>query len=199
MTHEGRAKLLDFGLAKRTGPPRDSGIAHSLPRAANRSRDGAGDGRIHVPGTGAGRGGGSPLGHLLLRRRAVRNAVRAAGFPARYGRGNHDRDPERGPAGDRGRRLRSIARSATDRPTLPRKEARRALSVRPGHRFRPAGRLWFHGRGPAGGGRGARTEAAGAGSPRSRPRPCLWPPDWGCIERGGRRSAARRRGSSSGR
>ena len=109
---------------------------------------GAGDGGLHVARAGPGRGGGPPLGHLLLRGGALRDALRRASVPARQRGRDDERDPEGGPAravrdgpGDLARARaascavvwRSAPGTASTRPTISRSRSRRS---RPGSRDR---------------------------------------------------------------
>ena len=66
LTHDGRAKILDFGLARLGTAPRPPATASRLdPRAAHRARHGHGHRRLHVPRAGAREGRRRALRHLL--------------------------------------------------------------------------------------------------------------------------------------
>ena len=82
LTSDGRIKILDFGLAKLTqvdGRPSDASVHGD---GGHGARGGAGHGGLHVARAGDGRGGGSPLGHLLSGRGAVRASLRGEPVPA---------------------------------------------------------------------------------------------------------------------
>ena len=73
VTSDGRAKVLDFGLAKRVERAPTSETrqrARDAPGARHRHP------RLHVAGTGGGKTGGCAVGRLFARRRALRDAHR---------------------------------------------------------------------------------------------------------------------------
>ena len=76
VTNDGRVKILDFGLAKLTQADGADGPQTNLP-TARRHRAGRrhGDARLHVARAGQGQAGRPALGHLLVRRDPLRDAV----------------------------------------------------------------------------------------------------------------------------
>ena len=82
ITAERIVKVLDFGLAKLMEPAegREGGNRPDESRRPDQGRDGGGDGSLHVSGASGRQGGGWEIGHLFIRRRAVRDVDRAAGI-----------------------------------------------------------------------------------------------------------------------
>ena len=70
LTHDGRVKILDFGLARQVDAPSASAASDTRSPTLARPTDaghGARDGRLHVARAGAGARGRRALGHLLAR------------------------------------------------------------------------------------------------------------------------------------
>ena len=80
VTKDGRVKILDFGLAKLTQAERAGGPQTNLPTATAGTEAGRrdGDARLHVARAGEGQAGRPALGHLLVRRDPLRDALGAA-------------------------------------------------------------------------------------------------------------------------
>ena len=110
-------------------------------RPAHRGRHRPGHRGLHGAGAGARRRRRPSLGHLLLRRAAVRDAHR----PARLQGPLRGRDPERDPQGraaaDDGQQPHAAAGAGADRLPLPGEEPGRALPVRARPRLRHRGPL----------------------------------------------------------
>ena len=142
-------KVLDFGLAARSTQQTRRAATPSRPTLVRDTDPGAvvGHRGLHVPGAGARRGRGPPLGRLQPRLRAARDADGPQGLRARHRGRDDDRDPARRPGPARRRGPRDPARARADRVALPREEARAALPVgaRPGFRSRESFRI-LHGR-----------------------------------------------------
>ena len=85
LTKDERIKILDFGLAKLTEPATKRCSRDPRTDVDGRHRTGRrdGDGRLHVPGTGAGERRRSPIRHLLVRRDSLRDAVGNRAFGRR--------------------------------------------------------------------------------------------------------------------
>ena len=101
VTRDGRVKILDFGLAKLTGPAADSTPRRRCSRTRVRGTERghrARHGRLHVARAGARAGRRSPLRHLLLRRVLYEMLTGRRAFQRRLGRRDDERDPEGGPA-----------------------------------------------------------------------------------------------------
>ena len=130
LTRDGRAKILDFGLAKQV-TPRVPGSDETELADADHSGRGAGDGGVHVAGTGARRSGGRAQRYLQFRAGALRMPGRPASLRAADGCGDDDRDPARGPAGAGGNGGAGVA---ADCGALPGKGSGQAipLGARPG-------------------------------------------------------------------
>ena len=86
-----------------------------------------GDRRLHVARAGARRRGRSPVRHLLVRRRALRDAHRRARLPRRLGRRDDERDPQ-GRSGAIGPTQRCRRRSIASCCTASRRTPRSASS-----------------------------------------------------------------------
>ena len=183
VTRDGRVKILDFGLAKLTAHRRAArgrdGAARHTRRPLHERRHGARHGGLHVARAGARAGRRSPLRHLLLRRRALRDADGPPRVPGRLGRRNDERDPQGGPApaGERGGR-RCRPRSTGSSCTASRRTPRSAFS-RPATWRSPSSRCPdFRSRR----GRRAGRPRAGAGRVSRRPPPAwLLPPARRCF------------------
>ena len=201
MTRDGRVKILDFGLAKLTHQeerrPGDQ-PADGLGRDGARRRDG--DARLHVARAGQGQAGRRPVGHLLLRRHPLRDALGTESVPRRLGGRDDLGDPPGGAAGSLRHEPERLARPRADRAALPREESRAALPVGARPRLRPRGAVGAaRERAPRASavdtGRLARA-SEGPGSPassRSRSRPGSSPAGW--SGRGRRRLLPPSRGS----
>ena len=97
VTNEGRVKILDFGLAKLTQVNEGSGPQTNLPTGrGHRARHGHGHDRLHVARADQGQARRRALGHLLLRRDLLRDALGQARVPRRLGRRDDGRDPQGG-------------------------------------------------------------------------------------------------------
>ena len=83
VTTDGHVKILDFGLAKRieTDAP-DEETSAPTELGPHGARDGDGHAGLHVARAGAGPARRSPLGHLLLRRDPLRDALGQEGVQA---------------------------------------------------------------------------------------------------------------------
>ena len=88
----------------------------------HRARRGHGDARLHVAGAGEGQARRCSVGHLLLRRDPLRDALRLARVPPGYGGGNDVGDPARGSAGPLGNEQERPAGARAGRAPLPREE-----------------------------------------------------------------------------
>ena len=93
-----------------------------------------GDRRVHVSRAGRRQAGGSPLGHLLVRRAALRDAHRAPRLPGRVDRIDACGDPHDRARAALGRRLRPAPRARADRLAMHAQATGEALAE---HRGRP--------------------------------------------------------------
>ena len=100
--------------------------------------------RLHVARAGARQARRRALGHLLLRRDPLRDALGQEGVPRRLRRGHDVRDPQGRPARSLRHEPEHLARTRADRAPLPREEPRAALPLRPRPRLRPRGALGRH-------------------------------------------------------
>ena len=102
VTSAGEVKILDFGLAKLAADGAGGGNAKSSPGVtitspgvlSDRSRPDDGHGRLHVAGAGARRRARRAHGHLLVRRRDLRDGHGGAAVPGRDDRHHLRRHPE---------------------------------------------------------------------------------------------------------
>ena len=99
LTRDGRAKILDFGLAKQAGTSRERRERYHH-RGGNPAWCGDGDCRVHVARASARQTGRCAIGYFQLWRDPLRDGGRAAGLPRRIIRGNDERDPQGRSAGD---------------------------------------------------------------------------------------------------
>ncbi len=98
-----------------------------------------GHARLHVARAGARQTRRRALGHLLLRRDPLRDALGKACLPRRLGRGHDVGDPQGRPAGPLHHQPEHLAGPRAHRPPLPREESRAALPLRARCRLRPRG------------------------------------------------------------
>ncbi len=83
VTNDGRVKILDFGLAKLTHlEEQDQATNVPTATAVHRARRRPGNARLHVSRAGQGQARRRALGHLLLRRDPLRDALRPPRLPA---------------------------------------------------------------------------------------------------------------------
>ena len=107
-------------------------------RRRHRARRRARHARLHGARAGQGKEGRRALGHLLVRRRPLRDDLGLARLPPRVGGGDDVGDPAGGPAGPLGDQQERRAGARPRRAALPREESRGALPLgaRPGVRPR---------------------------------------------------------------
>ena len=144
VTRDGRVKILDFGLAKLTHQEEGSQVT-GLPTATAGTEPGVVLGTLGYmsPEQVRGRPADARVGHLLLRRDPLRDALRQSRVPRRLRRGHDVGDPQGGPAGPLAHEPERLARPRAHRPTLPREEPRAEVSLRPRRRLRAGRRDGF--------------------------------------------------------
>ncbi len=128
-------KLLDFGLAKEIGAANPTSGATSLPTelgtAQNLTREGH-DPRnvpVHVARAARGQGGRRAVGHLRLRRRALRDGDGQEGVLGSEPGLAHLGDSPRRPAADLADSADLAASARSRRPDLPRQGSRGSLAI----------------------------------------------------------------------
>ena len=123
VTNDGRVKILDFGLAKLTRPEpvvaADRG-ADGDPRHRARIRDR--HRRLHVARAGARADCRRALRHLLVRRRALRDALGTPRLSRQLVGRRDERDPQGGPGPARRDRAQHPGPARAARLALPREE-----------------------------------------------------------------------------
>ena len=126
VTHDGLVKILDFGLAKLTEP------VEVLHGAMSTTAPGMVLGTVGYmsPEQAKGEQCGRSVRHLLVWRRALRNARRAAGLPGRLAGRNALGDPERAALRPHAGGAGTHAGARAHRRSLSREEAGRSLSDR---------------------------------------------------------------------
>ena len=176
VTKDGLVKILDFGIAKLDADNEPAGMESETltPTTAGTVLGTMG---YMSPEQARGLAGRSPIGHLLARRGALRDAHGKARLQENDAGGHPERDPPGGPERGRHGGYRPSREPAQGREAVPREGPGGPLPVRARPRLRPRGLC----RGADG-----RRAAAGARAPAATPRV------------GGARAGGSRRGGGAG-